>query len=98
MKATDVLKEEHALIERALAVLERVLIKIEQGHLLDLALMARLTEFFEEFADHAHHRKEEEVLFPALEEHGVPRDGGPIGVMLMEHAQGANSPWCFEDR
>jgi hemerythrin-like domain-containing protein len=32
--------------------------------------------------------KEEELLFPALEQIGVRRDGGPIGVMLMEHQQG----------
>jgi hemerythrin-like domain-containing protein len=27
-------------------------------------------------------------LFPALEEHGIPRDGGPVGMMLMEHEEG----------
>ena len=23
-----------------------------------------------------------------MEEHGIPRDGGPIGMMLMEHEEG----------
>jgi hemerythrin-like domain-containing protein len=32
--------------------------------------------------------KEEEFLFPALEVAGVPREGGPIGIMLSEHEQG----------
>ena len=29
--------------------------------------------------------KEEQVLFPALEKKGIPNEGGPIGMMLMEH-------------
>ena len=40
------------------------------------------------FADKCHHAKEEELLFPALENVGIPVAGGPIGVMLAEHAQG----------
>ncbi len=31
-----------------------------------------------------HLRKEEQVLFPALSDY-LPREGGPIGVMLLEH-------------
>lgn len=41
-------------------------------------------EFTESFAE-PHHHKEEQVLFPALEEKGIPNEGGPIGVMLAEH-------------
>jgi hemerythrin-like domain-containing protein len=44
--------------------------------------------FFRDFADQCHHFKEEQVLFPALEEHGIPRDGGPVGRMLVEHEEG----------
>src|SRR3989339_212912 len=39
---------------------------------------------FLEFAE-PHHHKEEQVLFPALEQKGIPNEGGPIGVMLMDH-------------
>jgi hemerythrin-like domain-containing protein len=45
-------------------------------------------DFFRHFADQCHHFKEEKVLFPALEEHGIPCDGGPIGMMLTEHEEG----------
>ena len=45
-------------------------------------------DFIRHFADGCHHLKEEKVLFPAMEEHGIPRDGGPIGMMLMEHEEG----------
>jgi hemerythrin-like domain-containing protein len=27
-------------------------------------------------------------LFVALEEHGIPNEGGPIGMMLLEHEEG----------
>src|SRR5262249_46217726 len=35
-----------------------------------------------------HHKKEEDRLFPLLESHGMPRQGGPTGVMRSEHEQG----------
>ena len=45
-------------------------------------------EFFQDYADKCHHCKEEDRLFPNLEKQGVPREGGPIGVMIHEHRQG----------
>ena len=45
-------------------------------------------KFLKVFVDMCHHGKEEEFLFPALEEAGVPREGEPIGVMLQEHQTG----------
>jgi hemerythrin-like domain-containing protein len=39
-------------------------------------------------ADRCHHAKEEDLLFVAMEEAGIPRQGGPIGVMLHEHTLG----------
>ena len=27
------------------------------------------------------------MLFPAMEAHGIPSEGGPIGMMLMEHEE-----------
>ena len=50
--------------------------------------LASLLEFFRLFADRCHHGKEEDLLFPLLQAKGMPRDGGPIGVMLAEHDQG----------
>jgi hemerythrin-like domain-containing protein len=45
-------------------------------------------KFFQIFADKCHHGKEENSLFPLLEVRGVPREGGPIEVMLYEHQLG----------
>ncbi len=80
MRATEILSEEHKVIERALSILETG--KLESGD------AARLLDFFSGFADHCHHAKEENLFFPALEKNGVPRDEGPIGCMLKEHEQG----------
>lgn len=84
-KPTAVLGEEHRIIERVLASLERLTAE-PVGASLEKWRLALV--FFREFADQCHHFKEENVLFPALEEHGIPVDGGPIGTMLTEHEEG----------
>ena len=50
----------------------------------------KVLDFIKTFADKCHHGKEENLLFPAMEEAGIPKDGGPIGVMLEEHDIGRN--------
>ena len=37
--------------------------------------------------DGCHNKKEENHLFPLIEQRGIPRHGGPLAVMLMEHEQ-----------
>jgi hemerythrin-like domain-containing protein len=83
MRATDLLMEEHLLIERALRMLLSLAERGKPGPEIAAAL-----SFLSEFADGHHHAKEEEILFPALEEAGFPRDGGPVAVMLHEHDLG----------
>lgn len=84
-KATALLSDEHRVIERVLAVLER-LTKRPLPESLDA--WRKALDFIRGFADGCHHFKEEKVLFPALEAHGIPTDGGPIGMMLLEHEEG----------
>ncbi len=88
MKATEALKEEHKIIEKVLQVLERSARKLETGELVDPGIFEGALDFLKNFADRCHHYKEEEVLFPALEAKGLPREGGPTGVMLHEHEEG----------
>src|SRR5215467_1816078 len=84
-KATDLLSDEHRVIERVLVVLQKLTTKpVEKS----LDCWKKALDFFSHFADQCHHFKEEQVLFPAMEEHGIPREGGPIGMMLMEHEEG----------
>ena len=88
MRATQLLVEEHQIILRALGVLEVLAHRAEQGAEVPAQAVGDTLEFLTQFADVHHHHKEEEILFPALEEAGFPRDAGPVGVMLEEHAQG----------
>ncbi len=88
MTPTDELKEEHQGILLMLKVLEKVCAKLESKEKVDPDHLERIVEFFRVFADKCHHGKEEDLLFPEMEKAGIPRDLGPIGVMLMEHEQG----------
>jgi len=89
MKPMDELRMEHEAVKLTLRVLEKICLKLEQPQAsVDPAHVDQLLEFLLVFVDKCHHGKEEELLFPALEAIGVRREGGPIGVMLMEHQQG----------
>lgn len=82
---TRVLRQEHQVILRVLKVLDHLLVRHDQGQGFETASFERCVEFFRLFADACHHAKEEDLLFPLLESRGIPREGGPIGVMLQEH-------------
>lgn len=84
-RPSAVLRQEHRVIERVLDVLEALLDRHARGEPLATDALETCVTFFRLFADACHHAKEEDLLFPVLEERGVPRDGGPIGVMLYEH-------------
>ncbi|MCC6146735.1 MAG: hemerythrin domain-containing protein [Anaerolineaceae bacterium] len=87
MEATDILMSEHRVIERILAVLNKAADRLERGESVRMGFFVETTDFIGGFADGCHHRKEEGVLFPTMEDFGVPVEGGPIGAMLDEHEQ-----------
>jgi hemerythrin-like domain-containing protein len=88
MEATRILMEEHRVIERVIAALEAGADRLEAGEQVRPEFFIQVTDFIQGFADGCHHVKEEGVLFPAMQDHGVPVQVGPIGVMLHEHEQG----------
>ncbi len=88
MKATDILSEEHRVIERVLATLEKAAQQLEQGQAVRPGFFLDAADFIKNFADGCHHKKEEGVLFKAMIASGMPAESGPIGVMLAEHEQG----------
>jgi hemerythrin-like domain-containing protein len=89
VEATDMLMEEHRLIEKALDAMERWTAKSSLASQLDdKAELARFVSFIQGFADAYHHGKEEDVLFVAMNEHGFPSHAGPVAVMLHEHELG----------
>lgn len=82
-KPTQILSDEHRVIERVLGAVE----KLAKGPVGALEPWKKALDFIRHFADQCHHFKEEKVLFPAMEAHGIPSEGGPIGMMLMEHEE-----------
>ncbi len=82
---STVLRNEHKVIKRVMAVLDRLVKRNDGGQGFETDSLERCVEFFKLFADACHHAKEENLLFPVLESRGIPREGGPIGVMLYEH-------------
>lgn len=88
MEPTRILSAEHRVIETVIACLERIVEEMQRNCRLDKTSAEAAVDFIRNFADGCHHAKEEDRLFPAMEAKGLPRQGGPIGVMLMEHEQG----------
>lgn len=87
-EATAVLRKEHDAILKMLGAAEEAARRLDAGESVKAETLKGLIEFFRLFADQCHHGKEEDLLFPMLESHGLPRSGGPTGVMLHEHEQG----------
>jgi hemerythrin-like domain-containing protein len=85
---TDVLREEHRVILRALGVLEAAAARLAGGRPLPEGWWPEIIWWLRAFADKNHHAKEETSLFPAMVKAGVPSTGGPIDVMLEEHRRG----------
>lgn len=88
MRSTEELKREHVHIKAGLGVLERIAGRLESGGAVPDADLDTLLEFLSVYADKCHHAKEEDCLFPALLAKGMPKEGGPIGIMLDEHVTG----------
>jgi len=88
MLATDILMSEHRVIERVIATLETAAQRLENGQAVRPEFFLSAADFIKGFADGCHHKKEEGVLFKSLEAHGLPSDGGPVAVMLVEHDLG----------
>jgi len=88
MKATDLLKEDHQLVERALAALATAIVQLEQGAAVRPGFFLGIVEFLEGFVHSLHYRREEGVLFAAMERAGAPRTAGPLAVAIREHEEG----------
>ena len=86
MQCLDELEHDHRVIEQVVALLADVSSHASAERA--FAFGAWVIEFIRRFADGCHHAKEERALFPLLEARGIPRQGGPIGMMLLEHQEG----------
>jgi hemerythrin-like domain-containing protein len=88
MKPTEILTNEHRVIEIVLDCLERITENAIETSKLDRQSAEQAVDFIRTFADRCHHGKEETHLFSAMVDRGLARGGGPIGQMLNEHEQG----------
>lgn len=74
------LRSDHDKILAEMNLLEKAV----SSNDLDKEQVKSFLHFTESFAE-PHHQKEEKVLFPELEKKGIPKEGGPMGVMILEH-------------
>lgn len=88
MTPTDILKDEHRLIEQVLDCLEDAAERLNIGEMVDPDIFLDAAEFVTGFADRCHHGKEEDILFVAMTARDMPQDSGPVAVMLHEHEEG----------
>lgn len=88
MRATEILSQEHRVIELVLACVDRIADDATAKGAIDAASARDALSFIRTFADGCHHGKEEERLFPAMERRGMPREAGPTAVMRYEHELG----------
>ena len=85
---TQVMVEEHKLILRMIALLENNVERMEAGKFRDWGFILDAVDFIRNYADRFHHAKEEDVLFKALVDNGMPRDNSPVAAMLLAHDHG----------
>jgi hypothetical protein len=79
----DLLMHDHETTEKVFDAGEKAFATGEP----DRTMVKELLRYFVEYVDGCHNKKEENHLFPLLEERGIPSQDGPLGVMLQEHAQ-----------
>ena len=88
MEAVQVLMAEHRVIESAIRALTAYARSVANGSDAPRADLAGLVGFLQDYADAYHHGKEEDILFRAMIDNGMPVNGGPLAVMLAEHTEG----------
>jgi hemerythrin-like domain-containing protein len=86
--ASQDLMNEHEGILFGLQILEEMTSCIRQRQPSEIGDLREIVHFFRLFADKCHHGKEEGLYFPELEKYGVRNEGGLIGQLLLEHAEG----------
>ncbi len=88
MTPTETLVHEHKVILLVLGAAEREAQRIARAGKVDADRVGKMLDFFRSFADRCHHAKEENLLFVKMQDRGMPRESGPIAVMLAEHDRG----------
>lgn len=85
---TQVMTDEHQLILRMIALVEKNTALMEQGQFRNWQFFLDAVDFIRNYADRFHHAKEEDVLFIELIKNGMPEKQSPIEAMQIEHDLG----------
>ena len=81
---TRQLAEEHEYVMLVVGAMEAEAAYIERTGSVHAERVAQMVDFTRNFTDGDHHAKEEDLLFPLLEERSASA-GGTISVLLSEH-------------
>ena len=86
MSPTESLRKDHVLIKKMINALQTISSLLNNGKQIPESILNQAIDFSINFTNTCHHGKEEkELLFPTLENKGMPREDGPIARMLYEH-------------
>ena len=85
MKCIEFVVEDHAILRRALEILDGMVRKLEDGERIEIADVVTVVEFVRHFGVEYHQTIEEKILLPALLR-AVPQEA-PVGQMLSEHGE-----------
>jgi len=85
--STASLRRDHDLIEKVIKAMESTIQLLNDGKQIPESILLPVIDFSKNFTDVCHHSKEENSLFPALEQAGMPRNMGPIAMMLIDHGR-----------
>ncbi len=85
---TEILEAEHGFIAKVVSAAGLLADKLEAGQSVEAQVFQNIVEFMRVYADKCHHGKEEDLLFPLLEQRGVPMRGCPVEALIREHAMG----------
>lgn len=79
------LEQEHTLIDRVVSAVDTMVAAAPQ---VPIPFLAAALEFFQVFVGQYHERKEEEGLFPVLQDRAGAVESAPLAVLQAEHAEG----------
>ena len=88
MSPIQLLMDEHRLIEKVISALFAYADRTSGADTSAREDLAAFVAFIRGFADEHHHGKEEDLLFRAMTDQGMPTNMGPLAVMLREHDEG----------
>ena len=75
---------DHETFDRVFDAVQRVLQAPEPP---STQIIADAVEYFSSYIEGCHAHKEEDFLFPLMEQRGLPPGGGPLAIMRDEHRQ-----------